>query len=374
MKRMCIEKGMILKMQIHSRLKTYDVIFEKELTFFKKVLGTENAEFVIDKNVYELYRNVFADIPKERLFIVDATEQNKVVETALEICERITDIPAKRNATLISIGGGIIQDITGFVANITYRGIRWIFIPTTLLAACDSCIGGKTSLNYKRFKNLLGTFYPPDDIYICPKFFETLTDRDFQSGLGEVIKFNIMGGENGLKNIENNISALLNRENDTINKFVKSSLCFKKEFIEKDEFDQGERIKLNFAHTFGHSVEVISDYEIPHGTAVGIGMIIADHISEKRGLLSADIVKRSEAVLLKVIHIDLNLLSRPLEDYMKAIRKDKKQISDSLTAVLISKYGEQSELSIVHDMTEDEVADAIGYFIELYRVNAARGF
>lgn len=206
----------------------------------------------------------------------------------------MTEIPAKRNAHLISIGGGIIQDITGFVANVLYRGIFWTFIPTTLLASCDSCIGGKTSLNYKKYKNLLGTFYPPDEIFICPKFFKTLTDKDFKSGLGEVVKFNIMAGPNGLANIENNIEKLLLRDEDCLNEFVRSSLSFKKDFIEIDEFDRGERIKLNFAHTFGHAIETVTGYEIPHGTAVAIGMIMADYIAVKRGLLDADISKREK--------------------------------------------------------------------------------
>lgn len=354
-------------MEIKSNLKTYNVIIEDDLDFLNKLKQIDNAEFVIDSNVYDLYMDDFQGIPENRLFLLDATEQNKVIETALDICEKITEIPAKRNTTLISIGGGIIQDITGFVANIMYRGINWIFVPTTLLAACDSCIGGKTSLNYKKYKNLLGTFYPPDELHICSKMFLTLTERDFKSGLGEVIKFNIMAGEDGLLNIENNIDLLLARDIAVVNRFVDSSLAFKKTFIEVDEFDRGERIKLNFAHTFGHSIEVITEYAIPHGTAVAIGMIMADFISFQRGLLTKQMIKRSEDVLLKVIDIDINLLDKPLEEYLKAIRKDKKQISDSLTAVLISKYGKQSELSVVHDVSVKEIEGAIDYFCTLYK-------
>ena len=356
------------KVKIQSKFKVYDVVFEDDKRFLKELVEKPNSEVVIDKNVYELYNDCFKTIQLERLFVVEATEENKVVETALEICEKITEIPAKRNATLISIGGGIIQDITGFVANITYRGINWIFVPTTLLAACDSCIGGKTSLNYKKYKNLLGSFYPPDEIHICSEMFQTLTERDFKSGLGEVVKFNIMAGSDGLENIEKNISNLLERKPQVIDQFVHSSLSFKKNFIEVDEFDQGERIKLNFAHTFGHAIEVVTGYEIPHGTAVAIGMIMANSISEKRGLISSEIVRRSEKILLDVIDIDSELLDKPLEDYMKAIRKDKKQVSESLTAVLISDYGKKGELSVVHDISAKEIESAINYFKQLYRM------
>lgn len=354
-------------MEIESKFKNYEVILEKDIGFLNELTLMENAEFVIDENVYNLYRDKFNNIPLERLLLVEATETNKVIETALNICEKITEIPAKRNATLVSIGGGIIQDITGFVANITYRGINWIFVPTTLLAACDSCIGGKTSLNYKKFKNLLGTFFPPDEIHICSHMFQTLSERDFKSGLGEVVKFNIMAGMNELVSIENSIGDLLNRNPETIDEFVESSLLFKKMFIEKDEFDRGERIKLNFAHTFGHAIEVVTEYMIPHGTAVAMGMIMANSISKKRELIDANVVSRSENVLLKVIDIDVELLNKPLNDYLKAIRKDKKQINESLTAVLISNYGVKGELSVVHDITEKEVGEAIHYFIELYK-------
>lgn len=356
------------KMQIKSNLKTYEVFMEPTKAFMEKLIETENAEFVIDKNVYEIYSDLFRNISSQRLIVIEAIEKNKILDTALEICEKITEIPAKRNATLISIGGGIIQDITGFAANIIYRGIHWIFVPTTLLAACDSCIGGKTSLNYKKFKNLLGTFYPPNEIHICSQMFMSLTERDYKSGLGEVVKFNIMAGLKGLENMESHIDELLNRNPKTVNHFVKSSLDFKKKFIEVDEFDRGERIKLNFAHTFGHSIEVVTDYEIPHGTAVAIGMIMANRISEQRGYITQEIKKRCEAVLLKVIDIQVEYMERPFEEYMKAIRKDKKQVSRSLTSVLITSYGEKSELSIVHDTTESEIQDAINYFIEQYKL------
>ena len=216
-------------MIIHSRFKDYNVEIVEDLSFLNKLLAVENSEFVIDSNVYNLYKDYFNGNSQDRLIVIEATEETKVADTALDICEKMTEIPAKRNACLISIGGGIIQDITGFAANILYRGVKWIFVPTTLLAGCDSCIGGKTSLNYKRFKNLLGTFYPPDEIYICPSFFKTLSQKDFESGLGEVVKFNIMAGMDGLENIENKIDQLLKREDDSLKECVEKSLAFKKE-------------------------------------------------------------------------------------------------------------------------------------------------
>lgn len=358
-------------MKIHSNLKKYEVIIEDNMNFLDKLCHIDNAQFVIDKKVHDLYKDCFEIIPKERLLLIEANEQNKVIGTALGICEKITEIPAKRNAVLVSIGGGITQDITGFVANIMYRGIKWIFIPTTLLAACDSCIGGKTSLNYKKYKNLLGTFYPPDEIHICADFFKTLSEKDFKSGLGEVVKFNIMAGEDGLDAIEENINGLLMREESIVNEFVNSSLNFKKNFIETDEFDKGERIKLNFAHTFGHAIEVISEYVIPHGTAVAIGMIMANSISDRRGILKKSVRERSEKVLLKVIDVDTSMLEMPVERYVSIMRKDKKQTNNNLRAVLMS---DKEGLIIVDNITDTEIQYALDYFINLYNANAFNTF
>ena len=352
-------------MIIHSKFKDYEVTIHKDLMFLNSICSIENTEYVIDENVYNIYKKYFKTIPENRLIVIEAIEENKVIETALRICEIMTDIPAKRNARLVSIGGGIIQDITGLVANLLYRGIAWTFIPTTLLASCDSCIGGKTSLNYKSYKNLLGTFYPPDRIEICPEFYKTLTEKDFQSGLGEVVKFNIMAGEDGLANIEKHISELLMRDNEILNVFTKNSLEFKKQFIEIDEFDKGERIKLNFAHTFGHAIESVTKYDIPHGTAVAIGMIMADYISVKRGLLDKNTAYRSEQVLLKVIDIKTDLQAFKLDSYISAIRKDKKQTNDNLTAVLMT--NKAKDLKIIHDMSEEEFAAALNHFCDIYK-------
>lgn len=350
-------------MLIQSATKKYEVSIHSSLDPVKDMAVDEKTFVVIDKQVYELYcGQLFQNIPQDRLYLLEATEVNKVLDTALDICERMTSIPAKRNAKLISLGGGIVQDVTGFAANILYRGIHWTFFPTTLLASCDSCIGGKTSLNYKKFKNLLGTFYPPDSIHICTPFFKTLTERDYQSGLGEVVKFNVMRGEAGIESMEANIGRLLERDDATLLTFVESSLAFKKAFIEQDEFDRGVRIQLNFAHTFGHAFESMSQYAIPHGTAVAMGTIAANRISVSRGWMTEQTARRIENVLYQIIHIDKQDIAVSMDDIISAIRKDKKQTSSSLTAVLMK--GEDLKLEIVHDVEPGEIEAAVGYLFE----------
>lgn len=354
-------------MDIRSRIKDYRVIFEEGFEFLEKLSKTEDALFVVDERVYGIYRDQMAGIVGGRLVLLKAEERNKNIDTALYICESMTGIPAKRNSVIVSVGGGIIQDITGFAANVLYRGVKWIFVPTTLLASCDSCIGGKTSLNYQGFKNLLGTFYPPDEIHVCSSFFRSLSERDYKSGLGEVVKFNLMKGAEGLEQIQAHLGELLERKEQVVGQFVHSSLEFKKGFIEEDEFDRDERIKLNFAHTFGHAIESVTSYEIPHGTAVAIGMVIADFISRERGLLSGRFEDAAKETLLKVIDIDIRSMEKPINAIIEAMRKDKKQTGASLTAVLMTDA--PGSLRIVHDISKEEVEAGFQYFMDIYREN-----
>ena len=352
-------------MIIKSHTKDYNVLIHKDFTFLDELKKIENSFWVIDKKVYDLYRNSLFDDIKDNILLIDALEEKKTIETALDICEAMTAIPAKRNATLISIGGGIIQDITGFAANILYRGVNWEFVPTTLLAACDSCIGGKTSLNYKKYKNLLGTFFPPNNIHICSKFFESLSLLDFESGLGEVVKFNILSGHSDMIEIESDFVDLLARKPEIVDKYLKKSLEFKKRFIEEDEFDRGIRIHLNFAHTFGHAFETMSNYAIPHGTAVAMGTIAANKVSLLRGWLGEQTVEQAERLLLPIINIDINSITPDMDKIVSAVRKDKKQIGNAITLVLIK--GSDMETKVVYDGTVEEIETAISYLFDLLR-------
>ena len=342
-------------MNIVAAEKTYTLTLEKDFSFVPGLLARENSFVVVDERVYGLYPSLFSGIQKERLYLLRAEENCKTVDTALGIVERMTNMPGKRNAWLISFGGGIVQDVTGFVASILYRGVHWAFVPTTLLAGCDSCIGSKTSLNFHGYKNLLGTFYPPDEVYDCPAFFQTLTEADYLSGLGEVVKFNIMYGEEGLAYLEAGLPDLLARKEDVVRAFTQRSLSFKKPFVEEDEFDRGRRVLLNFGHTFGHAIETASQYRVPHGTGVAMGTLMANRIAMGRGLIREEALLRMEKLLLAVIpRGDENLGFSPglLVD---ATRKDKKNTGRALTAVLLAGDG---QLKVVHDLREEEITSA----------------
>lgn len=344
-------------MEIKSRFKTYTVNFVENLAGIHSLAKFQETFFVFDAHVYELYKSELPKIPTDRLYLLEALESNKNMSTVLDICEQMTIMAAKRNTHLVSVGGGIVQDITGFVANCLYRGIKWTFYPSTLLAACDSCIGGKSSLNYKGFKNLLGSFYPPDEIYIYPQFFSTLSNKDYCSGLGEVVKFNVIAGGSRFDHLEQDIDDILMHDYKKLVSYVHTSLEFKKNFIEEDEFDRGIRILLNFAHTFGHALESVSSYAVPHGSAVAIGMMIANNISFQRGFLEKEYTNRIAHVCKKILgNIVIKSDWMNIDDWIAAIRKDKKQTSESINAVLIKK---DKTLAIFKDIEKNEIEKAI---------------
>lgn len=344
-------------MEIKSRFKIYTVNFVNSLDGIKLLAEKKEVFFVFDKKVYEIYQAELPELTAGQFYLMDAVEQRKNMDTVLEICEKMTGMAAKRNTHLVSVGGGIVQDVTGFVANSLYRGIRWTFYPSTLLAASDSCIGGKSSLNYRGFKNLLGSFYPPDEILIYPNFFRTLTQKDYCSGLGEVIKFNVIDGRDGLERIEQDIDDILQYDDGKLSKYVHTSLEFKKRFIEEDEFDRGVRILLNFAHTFGHAMESVSRYAVPHGLAVAVGMMMANDISVQRGLLGREYAKRIENVCYKIL-VDVELKPEWFDSacIIEAIRRDKKQTGESINAVLLKgDFG----LAVFGDIEVEEIRKAL---------------
>ncbi len=188
----------------------------------------------------------------------------------------------RRDCRLLAIGGGVIQDITAFLATILMRGVGWEFIPTTLLAQCDSCIGAKSSINIAAFKNQLGSFHPPRRIHLCTGLLESLGEDAVRSGMGEILKFHLVEGGATWEAVR----ALPPAPSlDVLEGLVWRSLEIKRRYIEADELDTGIRAILNYGHTFGHAFESVSGFAIPHGIAVALGMAAATWISHARGMI-----------------------------------------------------------------------------------------
>lgn len=196
-----------------------------------------------------------------------ATEATKALNTGVaEVVATLQRCQATRNTTIVAIGGGIIQDTVGFAASVYKRGVPWIYVPTTLLAMCDSCIGGKVGVNHLGVKNLLGVFSNPTRVIVDTRFLATLPSREIANGTGEMLKFGVLGGPAYI----DHICAC----KDDPARLIKAGLSLKKAVIERDQFDRAERQSLNLGHTVGHALESGTDYAIPHGVAVAFGIDI----------------------------------------------------------------------------------------------------
>jgi 3-dehydroquinate synthase len=355
-----------MTLRIASRIHDYELNFEPDSSFVAGLAAIPSAHYVVDQNVWRIHRaGALASLDPERTLIFEATESEKTFAGATRVFEAMLSGAAKRNATIVSIGGGIVQDVTGFAASTLYRGVRWIFVPTTLLAQADSCIGSKTSLNYGGFKNLLGTYYPPHQVHLCTAFLDSLVKADFFSGLGEVIKLHLMGGEEAISRLAASLPAIKDRRPEALLSVIRSSLEVKMSYFVGDEFDSGRRNLLNYGHCFGHALEATSDFAIPHGQAVLAGILFANRVASRRGILSPATVRRWEESLLLP-----NLLVRPqaaqldVPALFEAMKKDKKRTGQGLPLIVMKDGGEMEKLDDLSleslESGTRDLAEAIG--------------
>lgn len=348
----------MIPLEIHSNIHPYTVQFEENLDFIKDLFLNENSAFVIDRIVYSLYSDIFKMIHAENLFLFDALEENKTLESVTQIYQFLASKQAKKNLTLISIGGGITQDVSGFVASTLYRGLQWIFIPTTFLAQADSCIGSKTSLNFETYKNILGGFYPPHKIYVSPTFLTTLSPKDYYSGIGEVIKFALLE-----ESYPKNFHVILNELNHLYShshqlEAIYKTMTIKSAYIKEDEFDTGKRNLFNYGHCFGHALETASHYEIPHGTAVVIGMIFANYVALQRNLISSNLVAfLLENFFKPAIIISLAKKYFSYDSLLAAMKNDKKRIGKDLTIIIPT--DDDMRAIKINDLYENEFKQAL---------------
>lgn len=270
---------------------------------------------LIDANVQRLYK-----IQHNKMIVIEATENNKSIETALYICSKLMDFDFDKGNTLVVIGGGIIQDLGAYVAKTFRRGIKWIFYPTTLLSQCDSCIGGKTALNFKNYKNQLALFSAPAEVIIDTRFITTLQQQDIVSGFGEIVKLFLIGGDYYI----NAFDSMTTKEK------IYHALAIKKAVVEFDEFENLERKSLNYGHSFGHVIEPMENYTIPHGEAVMLGIELINQIYTKSQTITNLVNKFTS--LDKIKHLDPKKL-------VSGLKTDKKVASGVISLVVVPQPG-----------------------------------
>jgi len=284
---------------------------------------------------------------------VPATEQLKTLAGVGRMAATVLAMHLTKRTRLVAIGGGTLQDAAGFLASIAHRGLSWDYVPTTLLAQADSCIGGKTSINHHGFKNVLGTFHPPRSIVLWPGFLTTLTHGDFLSGVGEVAKLHILGGAAKRRLWEHSRRQVLAREAAATERLMWSSLVIKRRYLIEDEFDAGVRQYLNYGHCFGHAIEAATAFGVPHGQAIAIGMEIANHLGVARGLMSEDIRTRVfERYLEGVGTARLRLNPAMVKHVIEAMGRDKKRVGKGFAVIVLDNALRPIKLT---DVTEAEI-------------------
>ena len=338
---------------IKSNIRDYRVVFEKNVAdVARTVAALPNRVVIVDAKVLDIYRNEIESIADQGDIIpFDAVEENKNLDAVMDIYAALIDRNAKRNINLVSIGGGITQDVTGYVASTLYRGVNWTFVPTTFLAQTDSCIGSKTSLNFRNRKNLLGTFYPPSVIYLCPAFLKSLTEIDFYSGIGETIKFQLMNpfSKPDLQVVRHKIEQV--KRHESLEDVIRENMAIKINYMENDEFDLGRRNLLNYGHCFGHALETSSGYAVPHGIAVSIGILFAGVVSVNRGLMTEAVFDGIREIVMPCLPVRFEKKHYDREMLLSALKNDKKRTGSKLSIVLSN---DDFELAKYDDLEEHE--------------------
>ncbi len=339
--------------------------FEEDFAAALKERLMPGDVITVDATVLKLYHERLAPVLKAaRHFVVEPSEDQKSYQGIEPLIDHLIESGFRKNNRLIAIGGGITQDITAFTASILFRGVDWYFFPTTLLAQCDSCIGSKTSINFGKSKNQLGNFYPPKEIVIDPGFLETLSPLDFRSGMGEMLHYYLVSGEEDFQRMLREYDRAF-EDRAVLHELIYHSLDFKRSYVERDEFDQGPRNVFNYGHSFGHAIETLTDYTVPHGIAVSIGMDMANYLSVKLGYISNELYGRMHALLRKNWG-NIRLSDIAVNDFIQALAKDKKAVGSELRVILTRGIGQMFKTPL--PVTPEVAAWLTEYFAEFDRL------
>jgi len=319
-------------LEIHGSTGNATIVIGESLQNLKKYIPSEKPAIITDKNVRYLYSN---DFPPYQVIEIGTGETIKNLDTVQTIYEKLVEIEADRSCFIVGIGGGIVCDIAGFVASTFLRGVRFGFVPTTLLSQVDASVGGKNGVNFSGYKNMVGVFHQPECVLCDMKLLRSLPEREIRCGLAEIVKHAAIADADLFSYLEGNYREALALESKVVERLVYDSLLIKSSIVSRDETERGERKKLNFGHTFGHAIEKSTG--LSHGEAVSVGMVIASELSAKRGLLPEK-DRRRIVELLKKLGLPTGVRVDG-EAVFDAIRRDKKRKGEGLSFVLLHGIG-----------------------------------
>lgn len=342
---------MAKRITVNAPNKTYDVIIAsgalEQLDDLLNEVGIEPRRTVIgtDDIVARLYANSVHDrLNNLGVAIVPHGEQHKTVSSIQSLYSQFVQVGADRGTVALALGGGVIGDMVGFAAATYMRGIRLVQIPTTLLSMVDSSVGGKVGVDLPEGKNLAGAFIQPEIVIIDPATLSTLPDDQIRCGMAEIIKHGFIADETLLD------PAVWDDKADLIARAVQ----VKVDVVEQDPYEQGIRAHLNLGHTFGHAIELVTDFAWMHGDAVGFGLLAAAHLSHRLGLCSADLVDQTTTILSQ-LGFPMTLGEVDIDAVLQAMRTDKKWKNGRSRFVLLKGIGqpmivEDVDMSVVRDV------------------------
>ncbi len=357
---------MAQRMEINYNKKPcYDIVFSKnfeDLAEELKEFDAQNHKFCIvtDSNVEKHYGKEVLDLvsgisKKAVLFSFPAGEESKNLDTVKTLYKFLIEEGFDRKDMLIALGGGVVGDLTGFTAATYLRGIDFIQIPTTLLAQCDSSIGGKTGVDFDGYKNMVGAFYMPRLVYMNMAVLKSLEDRQFFSGFAEVMKHGLIKDHIFYEWLIDNMYEICERDLDVLEEMIMRSCTVKKLVVEKDPTEKGERALLNFGHTIGHAIEKAKHFELLHGECVALGAVAAAYISWKHELLSMDEYYEIRDMFVP-FYLPISVDGISPEEVLKLTKSDKKMEEGRLKFVLLKKVG---KAVIDTSVTDEDILNAL---------------
>jgi 3-dehydroquinate synthase len=326
---------------------------------------TETATIISNPEIIKLYGDTIKDSLKEQgiesnIILVEPGEEAKSLKEASKIYDELIAKKNDRFMPILALGGGVVGDLAGFVASTYMRGVPYIQIPTTLLAQVDSSIGGKVAVNHPKAKNIIGSFYQPRFVLADMSTLQSLPEREYLSGLAEVVKYAFISAGDFLAYLQESIDGVLNKQPQILSEVVLKCCRIKAKIVEEDERDFGLRAVLNFGHTIGHSIEAISHFEnYRHGEAVAIGIMGAVLVSKIKGYASEKLVSQTKT-LLTSLKLPVTIKNVSLDDILEHIKLDKKVVEGKIRFVLLKEPGETVVESVSGDIIEEALNQLVG--------------
>ncbi len=357
---------------LYNKKPCYDIVFEQSFEGLAQELAGLGIDakklcIVTDSNVNKLYGDELKKLLKSKcqkvcIYAFKAGEEHKTLDTVKGIYQFLIEEGFGRKDMLLALGGGVVGDVTGYAAATYMRGIDFVQIPTTLLAQCDSSIGGKTGVDFDAYKNMVGAFKMPKLVYINIAALKTLDERQYFAGFAEVMKHGLIKDALFYEWLISNMYEICERDLDTLEEMIMRSCTIKKLVVEKDPLEEGDRALLNFGHTIGHAIEKAKGFSLYHGECVALGAVAAAYISWKKQLLSMDeyyeIRDMFVPFYLPITVDDID----PLE-IVNLTKADKKVEGDKIKFILLKQIG---KAVIDRSVTEEEILAAVKeiYFSE----------